>query len=136
MADVQSRAGRVGEHVKYIILRRKPGGGDGAVQAVPFGERVFGWNCLSRVPGAEGLLSIPKMLPFGLDQMKWILFPHRSESHFARRPDAGQGVWALFFVRRNDALVDQFPKFRADDKQAIALMRMQVVVILVIFSAG
>src|SRR5688500_10855493 len=52
MADVQARAGGVGEHVENVEFWRE-------LALVALGERVLGGNGLAGVPGAEGLLLVP-----------------------------------------------------------------------------
>ena len=74
MADVQTRAARVGEHVEDVILGRQLGGGRGlALQLMPHREGMALRQLFAGVPGAKGLLPVPGGLPFGLDQVKRIL---------------------------------------------------------------
>ena len=65
VADVQSGPGRVGEHVEDVVLLRQA--------RVPLPERVPRGNCFPRIPCPERLLLFPVLLPFRLNQVKWIL---------------------------------------------------------------
>jgi hypothetical protein len=73
MADVQARAGRVGEHVEDVVFAGELFGGDGFIpQSVPLAERVVGRDGFAGVPGAEELVISPVLLPFGFDEMERI----------------------------------------------------------------
>jgi hypothetical protein len=78
MADMQAGAGRIRKHVQEIIFGRQLTGGDSAAQAVTLREGMFRGHRLARVPGAKGSLGVPKVLPFGFDEMERVLSSHVS----------------------------------------------------------
>src|ERR1035441_9797591 len=69
VADVQSRARRVGEHVEDVELGHLFRSG----VAVAFCKAMVGGHSLAGIPRAKRLLLVPLVLPLGLDQMKRIL---------------------------------------------------------------
>jgi hypothetical protein len=73
MADVQARAGRIRKHVENVKFGRQLRGGHLAGKLVAPGKRVPVRKDFARIKRAKGLLFVPKLLPFGLDQMKRIL---------------------------------------------------------------
>ena len=77
MADVQSRAGRVGEHVQDIIFRRQLRCGNLAGNVVALRKRMTGRNFFIGIKSTKTLLLFPKLLPLRLNQMKRILSAHK-----------------------------------------------------------
>src|ERR1051326_8986035 len=69
MADVEASAGGVRKHVEDVELGKFMDG----FTAMPLRERMRGGGVLVRIPGAKELPVIPQLLPFWLDEMKWIL---------------------------------------------------------------
>jgi hypothetical protein len=51
------------------------------------------WHGVAGIEGAESLLIVPNLLPFGFDQMKWVL--SATACHRARddAESAGRGQW-------------------------------------------
>ena len=92
VTDVQTFAGRVGEHVEDVEFRRQLlGARRFSLETVPFRKRVSVRNCVARIPGAEGLLIVPYFLPFRLDQMERILSAAARHKGGILRKVAGQG---------------------------------------------
>ena len=73
VANVEARAGWVGEHVEDVKLRRGLAAGHHGFRAVSLSERMTFGNHFAGVPGAKSLLVVPVLLPFGFDQVKRIL---------------------------------------------------------------
>jgi hypothetical protein len=73
MSDVQTRAARIWEHIEDIKLGRQLRGGHFAGNFMTQREGVRGRDFVARIKGAECLPLVPNFLPFGLDQVKWIL---------------------------------------------------------------
>ena len=74
MADVQARAGRVGEHVEDVVFRRElrcsclfP------FQTVALREGMIAWQRFAGIKCAKRLTFVPDFLPLRFDQMKRIL---------------------------------------------------------------
>ena len=94
VADVEAGAGGIREHVEDVELPRGLAAGDllGAqrIRAVTLGKRVASRQLVARVPGAEGLLAFPELLPFGLDEMKRILPARHRGREFQETPPTWQ----------------------------------------------
>src|SRR6266850_5891147 len=80
MSDMQSGAGRVGEHIENVVFWQFAGWR----LAVALSKRMVGWDRFIRVPGAKSLLALPMTLPFGLDQMKRILSACHKRGNIAK----------------------------------------------------
>ena len=73
MPDVQSGAAGVGKHVEDVKFRWQLGGRWIARKCMSPGKRMVLGDFLTRVKSAESLLYLPDFLPFGFNQMEWIL---------------------------------------------------------------
>ncbi|MFZ1071835.1 MAG: hypothetical protein WAO21_00220 [Verrucomicrobiia bacterium] len=73
VADVQTRAARIWKHVKDVKFGRQLRRGHFSGKLMALGKRVPVRQDVARIKRAKGLLFVPKLLPFGLDQMKRIL---------------------------------------------------------------
>ena len=72
MTDMQARAAGIRKHVEDVILWRQLRGGHFARNLMAQAEGMAVRHKVVRVEGAESLLCVPDLLPFGLDQMKRI----------------------------------------------------------------
>src|SRR5439155_10452834 len=83
MPNMQPGPRRIREHVEDVIFRRKLFRAPGrSFKTVAPGEWVSPRNYVAWIPRAKGLLFLPDLLPFRLNQMKRILFAtarHRGE---------------------------------------------------------
>ena len=74
MPDVQSRAGRVGEHVENVKLLRELRGSCGfSCQIMANSKWMPVRHGVAGIERAESLLLLPGLLPLGFDEMEWVL---------------------------------------------------------------
>ena len=74
MTDMESGAGRIGEHVEDVELGRQVERGGGFVlQSMALAKWMSRGDAFTGRPGPESGLDVPLLLPFGLDQMKRVL---------------------------------------------------------------
>ena len=91
MADVQARAGRIRKHVEDVKFRWQLRGGHLAGKIMAPGKRVPVRKGFTRVKGAKGLLFVPELLPFWLNQMKRILSATARHRNWILRKVARRG---------------------------------------------
>src|ERR1700761_6017736 len=74
MSHMQSRAAWIRKHVENVKLRRQRLRlRNFAGQVMPDPKRMVRRDGVARIESAKSLPFVPGLLPFGFDEMKWVL---------------------------------------------------------------